>query len=132
MLRQVVFAVLATLSLWSQEPVAAAKPADQHPPVQTSGKPNTLLDHDLLDPAYFGIDGALMVETKVADYLWVKPGFNFKGHTLKVVWEEPHLLAPNTDKLDLAVAARLTKILPQELSKAMAASLWPAAKVSST
>jgi hypothetical protein len=57
---------------------------------------------------------------------------NFKGHTLKVTWEEPHLMVPNVDKLDLAVAARLTKILPAEFSKAMAASLWPATKVSST
>ena len=132
MLRQAILTVLISVPFLAQETAPASKAGTPSVPATYTASVNPLLDHDLLDPAYFGIDGKLLKENKVADFFWVKPGLNFKGRTLRVTWEEPHLLVPNTDKLDLSVADRLTKIIPQELSKTMAASLWPAAKVSST
>ncbi|HJV48427.1 MAG TPA: hypothetical protein VJ549_04035 [Geothrix sp.] len=126
-------AILMVLRLGAQEAAPAPKPPDPSIPIQTPAPPCHLLDHGLLDPAYFGIDGAQMKESKVADYLWVKPGLNLKGHTLRVTWEDPQWLNTNNDKLDLEVASRLTKTtLPQAFATAMAASLWGAAKVSFT
>lgn len=132
MLRRLIFAVMFTLPFFGQDGPSVSKSSSVTAPVQSTATVRTLLDHDLLDPAYFGIDGAVMKETKVADYMWVKPGFSFRDHTLKVEWEKPYLLVPHDEKLDLEVANHLTKVLPQEFSKAMATSLWPAAKVSST
>lgn len=131
MIQKAILIFLTTLSLCSQEAVQPVKSVAQNFQKPLSGKPNPLLDHDLLDPAYFGIDGSLMKENKVADFFWVKPGFSFKGHTLKVDWEAPHLLVPHDEKVDLDAAAYFSKLLPQELLKCFAASLWPAAKVSS-
>jgi len=132
MLRRSILAVIITLPFFAQDGPSVSTPPSVTVPVPPTAPVHTLLDHDLLDPAYFGIDGALMKETKVADFMWVKPGFSFKGHTLKVEWGQPHMLASKDDKFDLEAADHLTKVLPLEFSKFMAASLWPAAKVSST
>jgi hypothetical protein len=132
MLRKPVLAVLSALSLFAQDAPGVSKSTSAMVPVKSEATPRARLDHDLLDPAYFGIDGALMKETKVADFMWVKPGFSFKGHTLKIEWEKPCLLVPKDEKLDLDVADHLTKVLPREFAKAMSTSLWPSAKVSTT
>jgi len=128
-----VLALLMVLSLKAQEPAPAPKPVAPVASAPAAAAVRPLLDHDLLDPTYFGIDGALMKKSKVVDFLWVKPGFSFKGRTLKVTWEDPHWLYGNNDEADLEVAARFSKTtLPQGFSSAMATSLWPAAKVSLT
>ena len=132
MIHQSTLAILFSVQLLAQGGVSTNKVAVPQVPTTNAASVNPLLDHDLLDPAYFEIDGRLMRENKLADYFWAKTGLNFKGRTLRVTWEAPHLMVPTSDKLDLSVADRLTKTLPQEISKAMAASLWPAAKVSST
>ncbi len=80
-------------------------------------------------PPNFKLDGALLKETKLADFFWAKPELNLKGRTLKVAWEEPHWLNRDNDKLDLEVGAWFTKLWPEELSKALSAALGEDMKI---
>lgn len=132
-------ALLVALSLPGQEPAPAPKPAEALAPAQPESQPparvvppapvppaaaqGALLDEGLLDPAYFRLDGALLKETKLADFFWVRPELNLKGRSLKVAWEEPHWLNQDNDKLDLEVGAWFTRLIPEELTKALNTAL---------
>lgn len=151
MLTRATLAVLVALPFQAQEPAPAPKPAEVAAPGQVApavqppapaqavpaapapagSAPGPLLDQGLLDPAYFKLDGALLKETKLADFFWAKPELNLKGRSLKVAWEEPHWLNQDNDKLDLEVGAWFTKLIPEALSKALGATLGGDVTVSS-
>ncbi|MFZ1376553.1 MAG: hypothetical protein WAS25_08155 [Geothrix sp.] len=148
MLTIAIFAVFVGLPFQAQEP--APKPTEAATPTQVAPAPTPpappqpappasataatalgpLLDEGLLDPSYFKLDGALFKESKLADFFWAKPDLNLKGRTLKVKWEEPHWLNQDNDKLDLEVGAWFTKLIPEELAKALSATLGESTRLS--
>lgn len=88
------------------------------------------MDDGLLDPAWFKTAGEFR-KTDAVDYLWVKPGFEVRGHTLKIdAWQDHDFLGKKRDAKDAAKAAELTEMMPSRLRGALAAELDGVATVS--
>lgn len=103
--------------------VAAAQPAG-------AASTGSRLDDGLLDPSWFG-PGVELRTTEEIDYLWVKPGFSFKGHKLETAeWSDPDLRsAKKRDNKDSAKAYQLTQEMPGLIRGALSSALEGYAEV---
>ena len=90
------------------------------------------LDDGLLDAAWLGVPAAELRKTEEIDYLWVKPGFQLAGRTIKVDdWSDPEFLGKKKrDPKDSAQAVELTDQFPALLRGALMSALDGVAKVS--
>ncbi len=113
-------------------PAAASIPVAEPPlPAAPAPKPTTsqpLLDKGLLDPAWFGVDGAQLKPTQLTlfysmDFFWAKEGLNLKGRSLRVTWEAPVWLRPETDPLNLKAGGEHTANFPGYLVEALSKTL---------
>ena len=145
--------LVLSLSLLAQEPTPVPKPvtmpdptaipvpvAEPPLPAAPAPKPTTaqpLLDKGLLDPAWFGVDGAQFKPTQLSlfysmDFFWAKEGLNLKGRSLRVTWEAPAWLRPETDALNLKAGGEHTTHFPGYLVDALSKTLGETVKVSAT
>jgi hypothetical protein len=88
------------------------------------------LDEGLLDPGWFG-EGVEFRTTERIDYLWVKPGFSFKGHKVHAAaWADPVFLQGERDAKDAAKAEELTDLMAGRVRGALSVGLEGIAEVS--
>ena len=81
------------------------------------------LDDGLLVRDWFPGAGEFR-ETDSFDYIWVKEGFTFAGHSVGVKpWEEPAWLDKERDAKDRAKGEELTVLMPARLKGALGAAL---------
>jgi hypothetical protein len=105
----------------------------QSPEVPSTHK---LRDEGRLDPAWFGKGlgefRSSEKDDREFDYLWVKAGFSFSGHKLRVTeWDAPRFIGKERrDSFDLKFAEKLTQSLPKQWSAQMGKQLEGIAQVS--
>lgn len=79
------------------------------------------LDEGMLDPSWFG-GAPEFRETDEIDYLWVAPGLDLKGATIRIAeWEDPQFLGKDRDAKDKAKAVELTDRWPSWLRGSLSA-----------
>ncbi len=125
--------------LWAALPAALAEePRNAAPDSAPDSAPAAApaaaaprLDDNLLDPAWFGAVPEWR-RTEDIDYVWVKPGFDVRGRTIKIEpWEDPVFLDKSRrDAKDMGKAAELTELMPSRLRGTLMAALDGFAKVS--
>ncbi|HJW08136.1 MAG TPA: hypothetical protein VJ483_00805 [Holophagaceae bacterium] len=87
----------------------------------------------LLDPSWFVQGQALEFHhSDEIDYLWVKPGFELKGQTLRIAHWESVPLPPNRDENDEDKAHEITAELPGYLKEVFAKELEGVVKCADT
>lgn len=119
---------------------APTKVVEPSLPATPGPKPTTsqpLLDKGLLDPTWFGVDGAQLKPTQLSlfysmDFFWAKEGLNLKGRSLRVTWEAPAWLRPETDSLNLKAGGEHTAHFHGYLVDALSRTLGETVKVSAT
>jgi hypothetical protein len=114
------------------EPVPAPVPAPIPTPAPKPPGPQPLLDKGLMDPAWFGVDGAQFQSTRLADLLWAKEGASLKGRSGRVSWEAPAWLRPESDALNRKAGGEHTANFPGYLLDALSKAFGETVKVSAT
>lgn len=106
--------VLAVLPGLAQEAMTKAPETLAQPIFQDDGR---------LEAAWFG-PAAVFKPGKETDFLWVKPGFDPTGHTIRMKpWEAPTLLFPGRNDKDYQKAVELTYYFPIRLRSDLGPSL---------